>query len=132
MTFYSSKDHDLSKPIMVIDQIGLLNRLYQYGHMALIGGGFEKSIHNILEPAAFGLPVIFGPKYHKFNEAHDLIGEGGAFAVEDFDSFYQTIQPLIEERQYQEAGAICHRYIMQNRGGSDQVVNYAQQFLIAG
>ncbi len=131
MTFYSSNEQDLSKPIMVVDQIGLLNRLYRYGHVAVIGGGFEKSIHNILEPAAFGLPIIFGPKYDKFNEAHDLIRKGGAFAVEDFDSFYDKIQPLIEKGQYQEIGSIGENYILQNRGGSDQVLSYVKQFLIA-
>jgi len=67
--------------VLVIDSVGMLSSLYQYGTIAYIGGGFGKGIHNILEPATFGLPVFFGPNYQKFKEAVDLIELGGTFQL---------------------------------------------------
>ncbi len=66
--------------VLIIDQIGILSGLYQYCDIAYIGGGFGKGIHNILEAATFGKPIIFGPNYQKFKEAVDLIDLGGAFS----------------------------------------------------
>ncbi len=63
--------------VLVIDNIGLLNTLYRYGSIAYIGGGLGKDIHNTLEPAALGLPIIFGPKYDKFEEARQFVARGG-------------------------------------------------------
>ena len=67
--------------MVIVNTIGHLSHLYRYGTLAYIGGGFGKGIHNILEAATYGLPVIFGPNYRKFSEAVELIERGGAFAV---------------------------------------------------
>ena len=69
--------------VLIIDNIGMLSSAYKYAYIAAIGGGFGKGIHNILEPACWKIPVIFGPKYEKFREAVELIKAEGAFS---FDS----------------------------------------------
>ncbi len=69
--------------VLIIDNIGLLSKIYRYGNLAFIGGGFSGALHNILEPATYGLPVCFGPKTDRFHEAQDLIDNGEAEAVTD-------------------------------------------------
>src|SRR6185295_3731851 len=71
--------------ILIIDNVGMLSRLYRYGEFAFVGGGFGQGLHNILEPACYGIPIFFGNKtFQKFQEANDLILRGGAFEVGDF------------------------------------------------
>lgn len=77
---YTDESADYSSAeVLIIDCIGLLSAIYRYGKIAYIGGGFGVGIHNTLEAAVYGIPVIFGPKYRKFKEAVSLIQEGGAF-----------------------------------------------------
>ena len=64
--------------ILIIDNIGMLSRLYKYAYITYVGGGFGKGIHNTLEAAVYGKPVLFGPAYQKFNEAIELVANGGA------------------------------------------------------
>ena len=71
----------------------MLSSLYRYGNIAYIGGGFGKGIHNILEAAAFGIPVIFGPNFEKFREASELISLGGAFTIQN----YEELQKIVSE-----------------------------------
>lgn len=71
----------LSTNVLIIDNIGMLSSIYKYGDIAYIGGGFNAGIHNILEPATFGLPIIFGPNYHKSQEAEELINKECAISI---------------------------------------------------
>src|SRR5205085_661162 len=64
--------------VLIVDRFGLLSSIYQYGSVAYVGGGFGKGIHNILEAAVYGIPVLFGPRYQKFNEAIALTKRNGA------------------------------------------------------
>ena len=121
---YNSSHIDATKKLLVIDQVGILSGLYQYGHLALIGGGFRKSIHNILEPATFGLPIIFGPKYEMFKEANDLVTRKGAFSVQSYDNFRTHAKELLQKSKNQKAGAVCRSYIEENQGGSNQVYQF--------
>jgi 3-deoxy-D-manno-octulosonic-acid transferase len=82
LTNPNHSDHTDDSAILV-DTIGHLNQLYQFADLAYIGGGFGAGIHNTLEPAAYGIPVVFGPKYEKFVEARDLVACGGAFSVQN-------------------------------------------------
>lgn len=115
--------------VLIIDQVGFLNEIYQYGNLALIGGGFAKSIHNILEPAAFGLPILFGPKYQKFQEAHHLIEKQGALCVETYEAFKSKTKSLLQRDQQKKAGSICKHYIENNTGGTEQVYHFIAQRL---
>ena len=83
-----------SSKVLIIDNIGLLASLYQYGNMAYVGGGFGKGVHNVLEAAVFGIPVFFGPEHKKSREAKDLTEMGGAFSVESPDQFIQGFLKL--------------------------------------
>lgn len=115
--------------VLLIDQVGLLGALYQYGHMALIGGGFRKSIHNILEPAAHGLPLLFGPNHHKFPEAQALIDEGGARSIETYEAFKAAADQFLNAENQKQASQVCQRFIEQNLGGTDLVYQYIIQTL---
>jgi 3-deoxy-D-manno-octulosonic-acid transferase len=109
--------------LLFIDNIGILLHLYQYARIAFIGGGFGKSVHNILEAATFGKPVIFGPKFQKFQEAKDLIELGGAFCVRNFEEFEQKVlQLMTQEEYYQQCSKVCADYVEQHRGGTDIIL----------
>lgn len=107
---------------LLIDNIGMLQVLYRYGKIAYIGGGFGSGIHNTLEPITFGLPVIFGPKYQKFEEAKQLIQSGGGFTVANEAELIQTLQLLLEEDSYLTASQRAKAYITDNQGGTDKII----------
>src|SRR5690606_2401017 len=81
-------------PILIIDNVGMLSSLYGYGDIAYIGGGFGAGIHNTLEAAAYGMPIVFGPNYHKFQEAKDLIQARAAFAIHNERELIMVIEEL--------------------------------------
>lgn len=87
-------DNASSANVLIIDNIGMLMNVYQYADIAYVGGAFGKGLHNILEPACFGVPVIFGNKYEKFNEAFDFIDHKIGFAVSDANSFEKRFNSL--------------------------------------
>ncbi len=109
--------------VLIINNVGMLSSIYQYGNIAYIGGGFNTGIHNILEPATFGLPVIFGTDYHDFQEAHDLIRLGGAFSIKNSKSFTKTIDKLITNNLIKEKGGICKKYVEQKKGATKKIIN---------
>jgi len=80
------------KSCLIVDSFGLLSSIYRYGDLAYIGGGFGAGIHNVLEAAVYGIPVIFGPKYQKFKEARDLLQVGGAFSITDEKTFESKME----------------------------------------
>ncbi len=111
--------------VLIIDNIGMLASLYKYGDLAYIGGGFGQGIHNILEPATFGLPILFGPNYHKFREAHQLIGRGGAFAFSNFEEFKQKmIYLLYSHENLSHAGEISQSFVKKRRGATDTILQF--------
>lgn len=116
-----------SARVLLIDNIGMLSALYQYGRVAYIGGGFKTGLHNTLEPIAFGLPVLFGPRYHKFEEARYLVDEGGAFVIESQESLQQTMQQLLQPEAYQAASAKAIGYIHQNQGATQKVLDWIKR-----
>lgn len=116
--------------ILVIDSIGQLSQLYQYGTMAYIGGGFGVGIHNILEAAAFGLPVFFGPNYHKFKEAKDLIGLKGAFEINKPDELLNITGSLLSDpEKLKEASLVCKNYVNNNKGATGIILQYVNKLI---
>ena len=110
-------------PYLFIDNIGMLTSLYQYGTFAFIGGAFGKGLHNCLEAATFGLPLLFGPNYHKFQEAIDLVAQGGAFSVQDTNGLSLLINDLYKNTlARQRAEAICRQYVLDNVGATEIVL----------
>lgn len=112
---------------MVIDNVGMLNTLYRYGHIAYIGGGLGKGIHNTLEPAAFGLPIIFGPNYRKFEEARQFVARGGAFVVQNATELSAVLKQLEDEQFYQKASQAVLSYLKENSGATEKVMCFLRQ-----
>ena len=111
--------------VLVIDSIGLLASLYRYAFVSFVGGGFGVGIHNILEPAAFGVPVIFGPNYERFLEARELIREGGATSIkneEDFRKVFGRMADVPGERD--RASGICSAYVTSHKGATAHILKH--------
>ena len=114
--------HKLTLPqVLIIDNIGLLSSLYAYGTIAYIGGGFGKGIHNTLEAAAFGLPVIFGPNYQKFQEAKDLIELKAGFSISNQAELNDCFK-LLQSDTHKEAGKQAKAYVDEHTGATAQIL----------
>ncbi len=123
---YSQRHNaDLLKArVLIIDGIGMLSALYRYGQVAYIGGGFGKGIHNTLEAATYGMPVIFGPGYRKFKEAVDLIEKGGAFSIENFEAFITLMNEFSKNpEKVDAAGKAAGDYTHSMCGATDLIIN---------
>jgi 3-deoxy-D-manno-octulosonic-acid transferase len=120
---YSEEKSDLRDArVLIIDNIGLLSSAYRYAHISAVGGGFGKGIHNVLEPACWGLPVLFGPNHEKFREAKELLNEGGAFTYNDYDGFREILDRLLSDEDfYKRASAICSKFIDDNKGATGKI-----------
>jgi len=118
--FSEKEDVDISRSqILIIDSIGLLSSLYKYGHVAYIGGGFGVGIHNTLEAATYGIPVAFGPKFQKFQEAVDLIKNGAAFSIQNHDMLKNKYFHLFSnENDRVLCGKSAINYVNNMRGGT--------------
>jgi len=108
--------------ILIIDNIGMLSSLYRYGTLAYIGGGFGEGIHNILEAAVCGLPVIFGPNYKKFSEATELLSAGGAFCVHDAKELRNVFGLLTGDPIVQQiASEVSRNYVNKKSGATRRI-----------
>jgi len=114
----------VNKKVLIIDTIGMLSNIYKYASIAVIGGGFGKGIHNTLEPAAFGIPVIFGPKYENFKEAVEMKESGAAFSFQDYDGFKDILLKLQDNQFASAAGEKAAAYINANAGGTKKILNW--------
>ncbi|MEZ5105601.1 MAG: glycosyltransferase N-terminal domain-containing protein [Draconibacterium sp.] len=112
-----------SYDVLIIDSIGILSSLYRYGNVAYIGGGFGVGIHNILEAATFGLPVIFGPNYQKFKEAVELINTGGAVSIQDYNELESVFNKLLSNNVVlKNQSEICKNYVVENIGATQIII----------
>ena len=112
------------KKVLVIDNIGMLSALYRYGEIAFIGGGFNKGgIHNILEPAVFGLPVLFGPVWQKFVEANEMIAAGFAFPVENEIELKLKLGALLQDDRYKIFQPLIRDYVAARTGATEIILN---------
>jgi 3-deoxy-D-manno-octulosonic-acid transferase len=119
-----SQTKGLQSQVLIIDNIGILSSLYQYGDIAFIGGGFGAGIHNTLEAAAFGVPVIFGPNYAKFKEAKDLIAIGAGFNVTDDSSLKKAVSDLVSNEALRKgAGQKARDYVNHNIGATNTILS---------
>jgi 3-deoxy-D-manno-octulosonic-acid transferase len=108
--------------VVIVDTIGQLSYLYRFGTISYIGGGFGKGIHNTLEPATYGLPVLFGPAYDKFAEALDLIQLGGAFPVHDEESLLSTIREQLDDPDLLKTSSQIAGNYVQERVGATLII----------
>lgn len=116
--------------VLIIDNVGLLSRLYSYGEFAYVGGAFGKGLHNILEAACYGLPVFFGNRnYKKFQEARDLINLGGAFEVGSYTDLRAKYEMLNQPENFLLAAEVTRQYIESNLGATERILNYCRKIL---
>lgn len=115
--------------VFIIDTIGILGKIYSYADIAYVGGGFGTSgLHNILEPAAFGVPIIIGPNHEKFPEAIAMIHMGGCIAVSNKEEIKETLSSLIYNEDYRlEKGHIAGTFVSMNRGAVNIIMNNLQE-----
>ena len=125
---YSELNAETSANILIIDNIGMLSRIYRYSDFSLIGGGFSGKLHNILEPSVWGCPVFFGPKIEKFPEAADFINAGFGFKISDSESFFSTINHFLTNApELAEVKAKSKQFTKEQIGASgliyDQIIS---------
>ncbi|WP_431162917.1 3-deoxy-D-manno-octulosonic acid transferase [Flagellimonas beolgyonensis] len=129
---YSEMDNKNMKDfdVLVVDTIGLLTKIYSYADIAYVGGGFATGLHNTMEPAVFGVPIIIGPKYLGFKEAVDLVANGGILSVSNQTEFYKVMDTFITDAQQREqVGAINANYIAANKGAADLITESISKYL---
>lgn len=111
--------------VFIIDTIGILTKIYKAADIAYVGGGLKTGLHNILEPATFGIPVLIGNEYSKFKEAVDLVKIGGCISVSNQKEFIDNLQILKEDTGFRNlTGVINKKYIEDNLGATDIAVAY--------
>lgn len=128
----SSIDQVANAQVLLIDHVGILAQLYRYGSYAFVGGGFREGLHNILEPASYGIPVFFGGgvPFDKFLEAVDLVSSGGAFVVNDTAQLEKKFNLLNDSNDnYQAACNITSEYVKSRVGATKIITAYCQKIL---
>jgi 3-deoxy-D-manno-octulosonic-acid transferase len=129
---FSDKVKDNSVQVLIINTIGILTKIYSYADVAYIGGGFGVGIHNVLEPASFGIPLIIGPNYQKFQEAVDLVDLNACKVVDNKEDLNTELTTLFNDENYRmQKGKITKSYIEKNIGASQIIMNYMHKKLIA-
>ena len=109
--------------VLIIDNIGMLSSAYRYAYIAAVGGGFGKGIHNILEPACWGIPVMFGPNHKKFREAVDLIKGNGAKSYDSYSSFSNILNEWLKNDEgYLNSAKSAASYINKNTGATEHIM----------
>ena len=117
--------------VLIIDNVGMLSRLYRYGEFAYVGGAFGKGLHNILEPACYGIPIFFGNKnYQKFQEAVDLLNRGGAFAVNDYQDLKEKYEMVNIPQTFLLAYNVTKQYVEEKLGATKKIIDYCSTNLI--
>jgi 3-deoxy-D-manno-octulosonic-acid transferase len=132
--FYSELEQTTNhKPqtanVLIIDNIGMLSRLYKYATIAYVGGGFgDDGVHNVLEAAVYGKPVVFGPVYEKFDEVIGLVNEGGGISIPGPIKLEEILNRILndhEERKRMEEAS--RSYVLANRGASQKIIQFIQE-----
>jgi 3-deoxy-D-manno-octulosonic-acid transferase len=121
---YSQLNFDaMNRPVLIIDNIGMLSSLYSYANIAYVGGGLGKGIHNTLEAAVFSIPLLFGNKYQKFDEAKALVQLGAAIVVEnEINLSKQLKQMLGDEQLRKQIGAKSYQYVIEQKGALQKII----------
>ena len=102
-----------------------MTKIYSYADTAYVGGGFNTGLHNILEPATFGIPIVIGSEYEKFREALDLVNLKGCISVQNQSAFSSIFNKLKDDINFRnEMGGINKTYIESNRGATAQIMQY--------
>lgn len=125
---YSEKEHQVLSEfeVLILDTIGILNKIYSYADIAYVGGAMGKTgLHNILEPAVFGTPIIIGKNYKKFPEAFQMIKNGGVISVQNEKELHDVLDRLLKNPKEREVlGSLNRDFIRKNKGAVIQIMEY--------
>lgn len=115
--------------VLIIDNVGMLSKLYRYATITYVGGGFgDDGVHNVLEAAVYGKPVLFGPEYDKYVEAEDLVEAGGAFPIENALELEQKLNGLLNDQgQYDASCTAARNYVYSKKGATEGILQYVQE-----
>ncbi len=130
-TFYDFSNIQISN-VLIIDEIGLLSRIYAYADLAIVGGAFRGAVHNVLEPAAFGLPILIGENKsnEKFNEVKQLRKLGGLETYSSFDELNLKVTKLLKDGVLRkEVGGISRKFVADGAGASEKMMNHIKHWL---
>jgi len=118
---------------IIVDKMGILAKLYKLGDIAFVGGGFTTGIHNIMEPAVYGIPVFFGPRYDNSPEARALLKQKGVFSVRDSQELYNGIESFIkDDKKREKAGETAKNYVNSNLGASTKILQFIEHYIDKG
>ncbi len=116
--------------VIIVDSIGILLTLYTCAHIAYIGGSFKQNVHNVLEAAVYGIPVVYGPRHMNSQEAVKLSALGGGFVVEDANSLYRTLYDLFDgEDERRKAGTVGANFVQKNVGATERFLKHIEKYL---
>ena len=117
--------------VFIIDTIGILTKIYSEADIAYVGGGFgNPGVHNILEPATFGVPIVIGPNFSHFAEATALVNMGGCVSISNAKELQDSFESLIQNVTIrEEKGHICSTFVQMNVGATAQILNYIQKII---
>jgi 3-deoxy-D-manno-octulosonic-acid transferase len=124
----------MEKPmVLIVDQIGLLSHLYQYASISYIGGGFTKDgIHNVLEAAVFGTPVIWGPNDSKYQEAIGLRNAFGGIKIKNAKGLNEILEKLFKETDFSRAtGDAALKFVQENAGATQKTIETIKQIYVS-
>jgi 3-deoxy-D-manno-octulosonic-acid transferase len=115
--------------VLIIDNIGMLSRLYRYATIAYVGGGFgDDGVHNVLEAAVYGMPVVFGPVYEKYEEAKGLVDEEGGISINGPLKLEGVLNALLnDEGERKRRGAAAKNYVLAHAGASQKIIRFIQE-----
>lgn len=115
--------------ILIIDNIGMLSRLYKYSYITYIGGGFTKDgVHNVLEAAVYGKPVVFGPNYKKYREASELIDCGGGQSFTTSEDLQKIFGSLMDQKHdHLKKSEASKNYVLKNKGATEKILQFIQE-----
>jgi len=131
---FSDKDkkNNIDAQVLIIDSIGILTKVYSYATIAYVGGGFGVGIHNILEPASFGLPILIGPNYQKFNEAKELVDLHACKVINNGSELTSVLRGLFENQEMiKNKGKESREYVLRNTGASQKIIEHIIKYISA-
>jgi 3-deoxy-D-manno-octulosonic-acid transferase len=116
--------------IIIVDSIGILMALYQYADIAYVGGSFRQGVHNVLEPAVYGIPVVYGPRHTNSQEALELLRQGGGFLINDQLECYKTLRTLLGDTKARSiAGNAASKLVRENIGATERFIEHLAKVL---